>query len=119
MNDGTAYLRSPAMVYQSLSRRGGLSARERSKVIRPCEVRGCPKPRAWTTSRCQRHNAKNTWFGTPTARKIHKYEWGGHKEHRGGYLKAVHQIFKKNKGHPALVAADEFMAELLTPGPER
>src|SRR6266508_4516299 len=100
------------MPYQSQHRRGGSGVRERAKVIRPCEVRGCSKPRAWTTSRCYPHNLKNTRHGKPTARAIKKSEWAP-------YRKLARALFKKNKGHEALVAADEFIAQLLTPGPER
>jgi hypothetical protein len=100
------------MPYQSQRRRGGSNVRERAKVLRSCDVQGCSRPRVWTTSRCYQHNLKNTRHGKPTARAIKKSEWAP-------YRKLARALFKKNEGHEALVAADEFMAQLLTPGPER
>jgi len=96
----------------SYRRRGGLDARERAKVIRPCDVRGCPKARVWTTSRCKKHNLNNTWHGRPKAHAVQKKAWKP-------YRKLVRKLFRRNKHLDVLAAADEFMAQLLTPGPER
>src|SRR5688572_25925496 len=77
----------------------------------PCTVEGCPQRRRMVSLWCELHGNRLTYHGSVHGRNISKSEIAS-------YVRLALKLFKKMESHPALLAADSIVGNLLSPGEE-